>query len=109
MRGCGGSGDACRGARKHASGCRAADVQGVLMHQGRGGMGSHKHGVSGRPEPRPGLKRVLAGFFNEEAKRRTKRRSKMYSSLREALRQFKPKPVYASCSAELALVQNENN
>ena len=61
------------------------------MHQGRGGMGSHKHGISGRPGPRARGQRFLAGFFNEEAKRRTKRRSKMYSSLREALRQFKPK------------------
>jgi hypothetical protein len=48
-------------------------------------MGSHKHGVSGRPGPRPALKRFLAEFFNEEAKRRTKRRGKMYSSLRDAL------------------------
>jgi hypothetical protein len=63
----------------------------TLMHQDRGGMGSHKHGVSGRPGPRPALKRFLAEFFNEEDKRRTKRRSKMYSSLREALRRFKPK------------------
>src|SRR5512147_3331829 len=48
-------------------------------------MGSHKHGVSGRPGPRPALKRFLAEFFNEEVKRRTKRRSKMYSSLQEAV------------------------
>jgi hypothetical protein len=27
------------------------------MHPDRGGMGSHKHGVSGRPGPRPALKR----------------------------------------------------
>jgi hypothetical protein len=61
------------------------------MHQGRGGMGSHKHGVRGRPGPRPVLKRFLAEFFNEEAKRITKRRGEMFSSVREALRRFKPK------------------
>ena len=61
------------------------------MHQGRGGMGSHKHGVSGRPGPRPALKRFLAEFFNEEAKRRTKRRSENVFVAPEALRQCKPK------------------
>ena len=49
------------------------------MLRDRGGMGSHKHALSGRPGPRPPLKRFLAEFFNEELKRRTKQCSNMYA------------------------------
>ena len=94
MRGCGVSGThatARKTARVVTAQLTGQTRERAVMHQGRGGMGSHKHGVSGRPGPRPALKRFLAEFLNEEAKRRTKRRSKMYSSLREALRRFKPK------------------
>ncbi len=58
---------------------------------GRGGMGSHKHGVSGRPGPPARVKWATAAFFNKETKRRAKPRRKMYDSVREALDRHKPK------------------
>ena len=58
---------------------------------GRGGMGPHKHGVSGPAGPPAAIKRSTAGFFNKEAERRKKPKSKMYSSVRDAFDHYKLK------------------
>jgi len=52
----------------------------MSKQQGRGGMGSHKHGVSGKSGMPPGLKQQVA---REENKRRDKksRRQRMYNSI----------------------------
>jgi len=52
----------------------------MSKQQGRGGMGSHKHGVSGKSGMPPGLKQQLA---REENKRKDKksRRQRMYDSI----------------------------
>ncbi len=59
------------------------------MHQGRGGMGSHKHGVSGRGGSPPGLKQRLAREQNqrqdEQQETRKRRRQGMYNSIRELM------------------------
>jgi hypothetical protein len=57
----------------------------MSMQQGRGGMGSHKHSVSGEPGLPPGLKQSLA---REENKRREKisHRQRMYGSVPELMR-----------------------
>ncbi len=59
------------------------------MHQGRGGMGSHKHGVSGRGGPSPGLKQRLAREQNRRLKEREevrkRRRSQFYDTVRELM------------------------
>lgn len=57
----------------------------MSRQQGRGGMGSHKHGTSGRAGPPSGVKRTTEEFFNKEAERRKARKSAMYGSVREAL------------------------
>ncbi len=59
------------------------------MHQGRGGMGSHKHGVSGRGGSPPGLKQRLAREQNqrqdEQQETRKRRRQGMCNSIRELM------------------------
>ena len=57
----------------------------MSKQQGRGGTGSHKHGVSGRAGPPTAVKRATAEFFNKEAEQRKKRKGKMYGSVRGAL------------------------
>ncbi len=63
----------------------------MSKQRGRGGMGSHKHAVSGRPGPPQAVKWATAEFFNKEAARRKARKQKMYGSVREALHPKKPK------------------
>ena len=63
----------------------------MSKQRGRGGMGSHKHGVSGRAGPPRAVKWATAQFFNEEAARRKARKQKMYGSVREVLDPKKPK------------------
>lgn len=63
---------------------------------GRGGMGSHKHGTSGRGGPSPRTKQNAARDNNRElallAAQRAKRRAvESCESISEALRKFKPK------------------
>ena len=59
------------------------------MHQGRGGMGSHKHGASGRGGSPPGLKQRLAREQNKRLKEREearkRRRQRMYGTIRELM------------------------
>ncbi len=59
------------------------------MHQGRGGMGSHKHGVSGRGGSPPGLKQRLAREQSQRQSERTearkRRRQRMYDTIRELI------------------------
>lgn len=57
----------------------------MSMQQGRGGMGSHKHGVSDRAGPPNAVKRFVAQFFNKEVERRGRRQGPMYTSVRETL------------------------
>jgi hypothetical protein len=57
------------------------------MQQGRGGMGSHKHGVSGHPaqSPRPRLAMKLAALRGEyDRPARRHRRPLPFASVREA-------------------------
>ncbi len=63
----------------------------MSKQRGRGGMGSHKHGVSGHAGPPNAVKWATAQFFNKEAARRKARKHKMYGSVREALNPRKPK------------------
>ena len=63
----------------------------MSKQRGRGGMGSHKHGVSGRAGPPNAVKWATAEFFNKEAARRKARKHKMYGSVGEALNPRKPK------------------
>ncbi len=63
----------------------------MSKQRGRGGMGSHKHGVSGRAGPSRTVKWATAEFFNKEAARRKVRKQKMYGSVRDALNPKKPK------------------
>lgn len=62
--------------------------------KGRGELGSHKHGVSGKSGPSSSVKRAIAQFFNQERERRDrlrkKRKATMFTSVREALDKFKP-------------------
>jgi hypothetical protein len=59
------------------------------MHQGRGGMGSHKHGISGRGGSPPGLKQRLAREqiqrSKERAETRKRHRQPMYNTIRELM------------------------
>ncbi len=52
------------------------------MQQGRGGMGSHKHGISGRPGKSPRLR--LWERMQAEKNERKRRKSPMYPTVREA-------------------------
>ncbi len=61
----------------------------MSKQRGRGGMGSHKHGVSGRAGPPRAVKWATAEFFNKEAARKA-RKHKMCGSVREALHPKKP-------------------
>lgn len=55
------------------------------MQQGRGGMGSRKHGKSGRSGPGPKTKFMTAFDANRENEARKKPKKKMYDSIQEAL------------------------
>lgn len=59
------------------------------MQEGRGGMGSHKHGTSGRAPRSPGYKMMRTREANALAaeERDKKPKSKTYISIAEALRQ----------------------
>ena len=52
--------------------------------KGRGGMGSHKHAISGTPGMPPGLKQRLAREANSKKKKKAK--TKMYSSVDELMK-----------------------
>ena len=60
------------------------------MQQGRGGMGSHKHGISGRSGRSSGMKQSMARDANREAER-TKRRKRplQFNTVREAVKNWK--------------------
>lgn len=57
----------------------------MSWQQGRGGMGSRKHGRSGQPGPPPGLKQFLARLDNERRKR-SKRKQALFPSLQALMR-----------------------
>ena len=57
----------------------------MSRQQGRGGMGSHKHGSSGKTGMPPGLKQQLAREENKR-KRKKKRRQTMYDSIRALMK-----------------------
>ena len=63
----------------------------MSRQRGRGGMGSHKHGVSGRAGPPRAVKWATAQFFNKEAARRKAPKQEIYRSVREALHPKKPR------------------
>jgi hypothetical protein len=62
---------------------------GMDKRQGRGGIGSHKHGVSGRSGPPSAVKRATATFFNreleQEADQRQRRTGPMFATVHQAL------------------------
>jgi hypothetical protein len=57
------------------------------MQQGRGGMGSHKHAVSGHFTPSPGYKMQRTRETNalQDAERRKRPRPEMFATVAEAL------------------------
>ncbi len=57
----------------------------MSRQQGRGGMGSRKHGRSGRSGPPPGLKQYLARLENERHKQ-PKRKQELFASVLALLR-----------------------
>jgi hypothetical protein len=62
------------------------------MQMGRGGMGSHKHGISGHVGPSPRTKYMRALEDNRFRESIKKPRAKLkYESVSEAVRDFKPK------------------
>lgn len=63
----------------------------MSMQQGRGGMGSHKHGVSGHAGLPPGLKQCLAREDNER-REKTSHRPRMYESVLELMRERRARP-----------------
>jgi hypothetical protein len=56
----------------------------MSKQRGRGGMGSHKHGVSGRAGPPRAAKWATAQFFNKEAARRKARKKDVWFGARSA-------------------------
>ncbi len=60
------------------------------MQQGRGGMGSHKHGVSGRAGKSPRL-RLQMRMEAEKDGRRLRRRRLPYETLAELLSRVRPR------------------
>ena len=56
------------------------------MQQGRGGMGSHKHGVSGHSGPSPRAKLMAALYDNRERATRKRVKPTMYETMEEAMR-----------------------
>ncbi len=52
----------------------------MSKQQGRGGMGSRKHGRSGRPGPPPGLKQFLARLVNAK-RQKPKLKSELFASV----------------------------
>lgn len=63
----------------------------MSRQQGRGGMGSRKHGRSGQPGPPPGLKQFLARLANER-RQKSKRKQKLFASVIELLRARRHEP-----------------
>jgi len=65
----------------------------MSTQQGRGGTGSHKHGVSGHSGHPSGFKQQLAREANREEEEKKKRKPKnhMFSSVSEVFRNFKPR------------------
>jgi hypothetical protein len=63
------------------------------MQQGRGGMGTHKHGISGYPTRSPRYKFMQTMADNRDRERFRPRRIKpqMFASVQEAFRRFMPK------------------
>jgi hypothetical protein len=62
------------------------------MQTGRGGMGSHKHGISGHAGPSPRAKYMRALEDNRFRESIKKPRAKLkYNSVSEAVQDFKPK------------------
>ncbi len=57
----------------------------MSRQQGRGGMGSRKHGRSGWSGPPPGLKQYLARLENEQRKP-PKRKQELFASVLALLR-----------------------
>lgn len=63
------------------------------MQQGRGGMGSHKHGISGRGGPSPGTKQWNTRRANrellkqQEIRRKHSAARRMFNTVKEALEQ----------------------
>ncbi len=60
------------------------------MQQGRGGMGSHKHGISGHSGPSPRFKFMRTFEANREREAETRairrRKPKMFPTVAEAFR-----------------------
>jgi hypothetical protein len=55
------------------------------MHQGRGGMGSHKHGISGYPHRSAQYKMWMARRDNAERDARKLHRPAMFDTVQEAM------------------------
>ena len=60
------------------------------MHQGRGGMGMHKHGVSGHPTRSPRFRMMTLLAARKEEKDRKRPRARWYGSFRELFRHERP-------------------
>lgn len=56
------------------------------MQQGRGGMGSHKHGISGYPHRSAQYKMAMARLDNAERSMRKRVRPAMFATMQEAMR-----------------------
>lgn len=61
------------------------------MQQGRGGMGSHKHGISGYSGPSPRFKMWRVLYDGYEKCLKQKRPRLKYSTVREALEKDRTK------------------
>jgi hypothetical protein len=62
------------------------------MIKGRGGMGSHKHGISGRAPrfARQKSEQLREQQLEETRRKRKKRNNNSFNSAGEALKSFKP-------------------
>lgn len=60
------------------------------MQKGRGGMGTHKHGVSGFPTRSPRYKFMQTWRDNEERQKRKKPRQRFWASFKELFRNERP-------------------
>jgi len=61
------------------------------MHQGRGGMGSHKHGVSGYPTRSPRYKFMQMWRDNKERREKKKPKQRFWASFAELFRHERPR------------------
>ena len=55
------------------------------MHQARGGIGSHKHGISGYPNVSRWMKMWMERAENAARAHRAKSRQTMYPTIKEAM------------------------